>query len=255
VCANAGTLNTGALDPLHALAELCQSGGHWLHIDATLGGLAALDPTLFELKALGSADSVTLAPHKWLGVPAECSVALVREGKLLERLSQEPGVASASLQALWQPEQSVQGHGFRALKLWATLLHLGRDGIRSRIEQHRALARSVAARIVEESRLELMAQPELSIVCFRYTAIAERSDDRLRAFNRALVAQMQAEGEVILTGAELKNGYALRASIMHHATRGSDVAMLLQTVLKTAARLNEAGFRTSNPQPTPTPLP
>jgi glutamate/tyrosine decarboxylase-like PLP-dependent enzyme len=252
VCACAGTMNTGAIDPLRAIADLCASEGLWLHVDAAIGGLAALDSTLPELEALSRAESVALDPHKWLGVPAECGAALVRDAQLLRdtfsyvpmHLRTEPGGGFGGLP--WYSEYGFQQtRGFRALKLWATLLHLGRDGVRSRIEQHRALARALAERIIAQPLLlELLTEPELSVVCFRYIGIPEPTEERMRAFNRALVAQLQTEGDVFLTGTELKNGYALRVSIMHHSTRANDLAVMVQTVLNTAARLNEAGLRT-----------
>lgn len=250
VCASAGTMSTGTIDPLHALADFCTTEQIWLHVDAAVGGVAAVDSTLTELKALSAADSVTLDPHKWLGVPAECGALFMRDGELLrstfshvpENQRTEPGQGYGG--GPWFSEYGFQQtRGFRALKLWATLLHLGRDGIRTRIEQHRALARGLAQQISANDRLELVLQPELAIVCFRYVAISEPNEERLRSFNRALVAQLQAEGDVFLTGTDLKTGYALRVSIMHHATRSSDVASMLQAVLHTAARLNEAGFR------------
>ncbi|MEY4583403.1 MAG: hypothetical protein RL701_8106 [Pseudomonadota bacterium] len=253
VCANAGTMNTGAIDPLRELAALCASEDVWFHVDAAVGGLAALDVSLPELSGLASADSVTLDPHKWLGVPAECGALLVRDGQLLrdtfshvpEYLRIDPGKGFGGATPWFSEHGFQQTRGFRALKLWATLLHLGRDGIRVRIEQHRALARALALHVSAEPHLELLSQPELSIVCFRYNAIPNPTEDRLRAFNRALVAQLQTEGEVFLTGTELKKHYALRVSIMHHATRATDVSAMLQTVLNTGARLNEAGFRVS----------
>jgi glutamate/tyrosine decarboxylase-like PLP-dependent enzyme len=136
-----------------------------------------------------------------------------------------------------------QSQGFRALKLWSTLLHLGRDGIRARIELHRALARALAARVEREPLLELLVQPELAIVCFRYTGIAEPRDERLNVFNRALVSQLQAEGEVFVSGVELGGRYGLHASIMHHATRATDLSLLVQIVLNASARLQESSMR------------
>jgi glutamate/tyrosine decarboxylase-like PLP-dependent enzyme len=250
VCATAGTMSTGAIDPLCSIADLCTSEEIWLHIDGAIGGLAAVDGSLAELAALSVADSVALDPHKWLGVPTECGAALVRDAQLLRdtfsyvpaHLRTEPDAGFSGLP--WFSEFGFQQtRGFRALKLWTTLLHLGRDGIRTRIEQHRSLARALASRIAAESSLELLTDPELSIVCFRYTAIHDPTAERVRAFNRALVAQLQTEGEVFLTGTELKDTYALRVSIMHYATRAADVSQLYTTILKTAARLNEAGFR------------
>ena len=247
VCASAGTVNTGAIDPLHELAELCGREDLWFHVDGAIGAIAALDSSLEELSALSLADSVALDPHKWMGIPVECGAALLRDGALLREtfslvppyLRTVPGRGFGGMP--WFSEYGFQQtRGFRALKLWSTLLHLGREGLRRRIEQHRALARALAARIAQEPLLELLSEPELAIVCFRYTGIADTSEKMLNAFNRGLVAQLQAEGEVFLTGTELKHCYALRVSIMHHATRATDLALLVQLVLNAAARLQEA---------------
>jgi aromatic-L-amino-acid decarboxylase len=249
VCASAGTANTGAIDPLAELSELCEREGLWFHVDGAIGAIAALDTSLEALSALALADSVALDPHKWMGIPVECGAALLRDGQLLRDsfslvpayLRTEPGRGFGGLP--WFSEYGFQQtRGFRALKLWTTLLHLGREGLRRRVEQHRALARALAARIAQEPLLELLAEPELAIVCFRYTGLAEPGEKLLNAFNRALVAQLQTEGEVFLTGTELKHCYALRVSIMHHATRATDLALLLQLVMNTAARLQEADF-------------
>jgi glutamate/tyrosine decarboxylase-like PLP-dependent enzyme len=213
------------IDPLQQLAQLCAEQSLWFHIDGSLGALAALDPTLVELDAFTLADSVVLEPQRWLGVPVECAAALVRDASWLN-----------SEDAYSQLRQS---QGFRALKLWSTLLHLGRDGIRARIELHRALARALATRIEREPQLELLVQPELAIVCFRYTGIWESSPERLNAFNRALVGQLQAEGEVFVSGLELEDRYWFHVSIMHHATRSTDLSLLVQLVLNAASRLQE----------------
>jgi aromatic-L-amino-acid/L-tryptophan decarboxylase len=229
VCASAGSLHTGLIDRLPQLAQICAEQSVWFHVDGSLGGLAALDPGLSELDALSLADSVVLEPQRWLGVPVECAVACVRDAAWLD---------NADAYSLLR-----QSQGFRALKLWSTLLHLGRDGIRARIELHRALARALAARVEREPLLELLVQPELAIVCFRYTGIADAREDRLNAFNRGLVSQLQAEGEVFVSGVELGGRYGLHASIMHHATRATDLSLLVQLVLNAAARLQEASLR------------
>lgn len=229
VCASAGAQSTGLIDRLQQLSQICAEQSVWFHVDGSLGGLAALDPALSELDALAWVDSLVLEPQRWLGVPVECAVACVRDGSWLDH---------ADAYSLLR-----QSQGFRALKLWATLLHLGRDGIRARIELHRALARALAARIEREPLLELFVQPELAIVCFRYTGIAEPRDERLDVFNRALVSQLQAEGEVFVSGVEVSGCYGLHASIMHHSTRATDLSLLVQVVLNAAARLQESSLR------------
>lgn len=229
VCASAGSLNTGLIDRLPQLAQICAEQSVWFHVDGALGGLATLDPSLSELDALSLADSVVLEPQRWLGVPVECAVACVRDASWLEHTDTYTLTRYAQ--------------GFRSLKLWSTLMHLGRDGIRARIELHRALARALASRIEREPLLELLVQPELAIVCFRYTGIAEPRDERLDLFNRALASQLQAEGEVFVSGVEAAGRYWLHASIMHHATRATDLSLLVQVVLNAAARLQESSMR------------
>jgi glutamate/tyrosine decarboxylase-like PLP-dependent enzyme len=229
VCASAGSLNTGLIDRLSQLAQTCAEQSVWFHVDGALGGLAALDPTLSELDALALADSVVLEPQRWIGVPVESAVACVRDASWLE---------NTDAYTLLRHSQ-----GFRSLKLWSTLLHLGRDGIRARIELHRALARALAARIEREPLLELLVQPELAVVCFRYTGIAEPRDERLDVFNQALVSQLQAEGEVFVSGVAVDGRYWLHVSIMHHATRATDLSLLVQIVLNAAARLQESSMR------------
>ena len=229
VCASAGSLDMGLIDRLPQLAQICAEQSIWFHVDGALGGLAALDPTLSELDALALADSVVLEPQRWLGVPVECAVACVRDASWLEHTDAYSLLRHAQ--------------GSSALKLWSTLLHLGRDGIRARIELHRALARALAARIEREPLLELLVQPELAIVCFRYVGIAEPRDERLDVFNRALASQLQAEGEVFVTGVEVAGRYGLHASIMHHATRATDLSLLVQVILNAAARLQESSMR------------
>jgi glutamate/tyrosine decarboxylase-like PLP-dependent enzyme len=226
VCASAGSQTTGVIDPLQQLAALCAEESLWFHVDGSVGGLAVLDESLTELRALKQADSIVVEPQRWLAVPVECAVAIVQDATWLD---------GADVYA-----QLQQSRGFRALKLWSTLLHLGRDGLRSRIELHRALARALALHVEQEPLLELMLKPELAIVCFRYVGIADPTQARLNAFNRALVAQLQAEGEVFPTGVELAGRYGLHVSIMHHATRAADLSLLVQIVLKASARLQEA---------------
>jgi glutamate/tyrosine decarboxylase-like PLP-dependent enzyme len=250
VAASAGSVNTGAIDPLEALAELCSAEQLWLHVDGAIGGVGALDPALApRYAAMSRADSVALDPHKWLSVPVECGCALVRDGALLRDtfslvppyLRTEEGRGFGGLP--WYSEYGFQQtRGFRALKLWMTLQHMGRAGVARLVSRHRALAQDLAREIDAAPDLERLAPVELAIVCFRYTPADLRGNEpRLNALNKVLVEEIQTGGEVFLTGTMLKGRFALRASVMHYATTEDDVAALVEVVRRVGARL-ASGF-------------
>src|SRR5262249_25242276 len=148
VAASAGTVNTGAIDPLPELADLCERERLWLHVDGAYGALGLLDPDLSErYRGMERCDSLSLDPPKWLSVPLECGCALVRDGALLRDtfslvpayLRTEEGRGFGGLP--WYSEFGFQqSRGFLALKLWATLLYAGREGIREQVCKHLSLA-------------------------------------------------------------------------------------------------------------------
>ena len=246
VAASAGSVGTGAIDPLNDLADLCAAEGLWLHVDGAYGGLAAAVPDYRERCAgLARADSVALDPHKWLSVPVECGAILVRDGALLREawslvppyLRTEPDRGFGGLP--WYSEYGVQQtRGFRALKLWMTLQHLGRDGVRDLIGRHIALAEHLASLVDRAPDFELLAPPGLSIVCFRYAPAHLRGDDkRLDALNQRVMEDVQASGAAFLTQTTLRGRFALRACILHYATTEADLADLIDAVRETGARL------------------
>jgi glutamate/tyrosine decarboxylase-like PLP-dependent enzyme len=248
VVATAGTVNTGAIDRLDEVASLCQAEGLWFHVDGAYGAIGAADPALTDHYAgLGRADSLALDPHKWLSVPVECGCALVRDGRLLRDtwslvppyLRTEEGKGFGGLP--WYSEYGFQQtRGFRALKLWMTLQHLGRKGVAGLVRRHVTLADRLAAAVDRAPDLERLARGELSVVCFRY-APPRRSRDpgELDALNKALVERLQAEGRVFLTGTVLRGRFALRACVLHYGTTEADVDALVETVRETGARLTE----------------
>jgi glutamate/tyrosine decarboxylase-like PLP-dependent enzyme len=246
IVASTGTVSTGAIDPLEEIADLCVEEELWLHIDGAIGAIARLDPEKApRFAGLERADSAALDPHKWLSVPVECGCILVRDGALLRDtfslvppyVRTEEGKGFGGLP--WFAEYGFQQtRGFRALKLWMTLLHAGRDGLTEMIARHNALARYLAARIDEAPDFERMAPVELAIVCFRYRPSgAELDEDQLDALNKAIMETVQAEGEVFLTQASLRGRFMLRASILHHGTTQGDVDALLDVVQRTGERL------------------
>jgi aromatic-L-amino-acid/L-tryptophan decarboxylase len=246
VAASAGTVGTGAIDPLRELADLCAAEQLWLHVDGAYGAIAAASPRRRErLAALGRADSIALDPHKWLSVPVECGAVLVRDGRLLREafslvpayLRTEPDRGFGGLP--WYSEYGVQQtRGFRALKLWMTLLHLGRDGVRRLVERHLELAQHLAREVDAAPDLERLAPVELSIVCFRYIPASLRgNDEELNALNKRVMEAVQAAGAAFLTQTMLGGRFALRACILHHGTTADDVVALLDAVRDTGASL------------------
>ena len=243
VAASAGTVGTGAIDPLTPIADLCERERLWLHVDGAYGALGVVAKAeAARFAGMERADSLALDPHKWLSVPVECGCVLVRDGALLRDtfsfvppyLRTEEGKGFGGLP--WFSEYGVQQtRGFRALKLWMVLQHLGRSGIRALVERHIALARHLASLIERSDDFELLAPVPLSIVAFRYAPPSLRTDDdRLNALNKRLMEQVQAEGEAFLTNTLVRNKFALRACVLHYASTESDVASLLETLRKVA---------------------
>ena len=169
---SAGTVNTGAIDPLEALADVAAAEGLWFHVDGAYGAFGVVDPAIAaRYRGMERADSLTLEPHKWLGVPVDAGCALVRRADdpraafsiVPPYLRQDAG-AEVGTFAEYGLETT---RPFRALKTWATIAARGRDGIRDQVVRANTLARELAALIERESSLDLAADPETSIVAFR----------------------------------------------------------------------------------------
>jgi aromatic-L-amino-acid decarboxylase len=246
VAASAGTVGTGAIDPLGELADVCAAERLWLHVDGAYGAMAAAVPSVRASYAgLERADSVAVDPHKWLSVPVECGAVLVRDGQLLRDafslvpayLRTEPDRGFGGLP--WFSEYGVQQtRGFRALKLWMTLQHLGRDGVRGLVERHLALAQHLANLVDAAPDLERLAPVPLSIVCFRYAPPhLQLDDDALSALNKRIMEDVQASGAAFLTQTALHGRFALRACVLHYATTDADLSALVAVLCDTGRRL------------------
>jgi aromatic-L-amino-acid/L-tryptophan decarboxylase len=244
IVGNGGTVSTGAVDPLDGLAEIARRFKLWLHVDGAYGAVGKLDENAaFLFRGLERVDSIALDPHKWLSVPVECGCVLVRDTQLLRDtfslvppyLRNEPGKGIGNLP--WFSEYGFQQtKGFRALKLWVTLVHEGRNGLAKRIGRHNALARYLEQRIRSTPELELCSRGRLSIVCFRCRpgAIAE-DDEALNALNKEVMERMQSEGMAFLTNAVLHGRFVLRACILHYDTKEQDIDIMISAVLRVAA--------------------
>ncbi|HUP75432.1 MAG TPA: aminotransferase class V-fold PLP-dependent enzyme [Acidimicrobiales bacterium] len=234
VVATAGIVATGVVDPLRAIADICDREGVWFHVDGSLGGFGILDPRVAHLfDGLDNADSLTLDPHKWLSVPIDCAVILTRD---LDDLRAAFSLVSSYLRGRpgddpWFSEYIFdQTRPFRALKLWATLAATGRDEFRARISRNRDQATNLAAQIRVTPQLALVTDPELNIVTFRYV----QGDDDL---NRAIPAAVQRAGDVFLIGTRVGGREALRACFMHFDTSDHDVDRIIPAVIRAADEL------------------
>ena len=234
----AGTTNTGAVDPLSALAEFCQAQGLWFHVDAAYGGPAASTKAAGKLfRGLEQADSLVVNPHKWLYVPAEAACILVREPAALRQTFQvaadylkkenEAGV-DASLDF---KDYSPQLHrNFRALKVWMTFKAYGAEKLRAAIESNIEIMRYLANRIDESQDFVRLAPVPLSVVCFQYrTTDNYRHTDQqyLDDLNNRILDALEKDGRVFLSGTTIHGKRALRACSVNHRLRREDVDFLL----------------------------
>lgn len=244
IVGNAGTVNTGAIDPLDDLAAIATRFGLWLHVDGAYGAVGKLDVNAApSFRGLERADSIALDPHKWLSVPVECGCLLVRRGQLLRDtfslippyLRNEPGKGIENLP--WFAEYGFQqSRGFRALKLWATLAQVGRNGLAKQIARQNALARYLERRIEALPDLELCSRGQLSIVCFRCRPTAAGETQQvLDALNKEVMERMQSEGVAFITNAVLGGRFVLRACILHYGTTEEHIDIMLDAVRRLAS--------------------
>jgi glutamate/tyrosine decarboxylase-like PLP-dependent enzyme len=236
---NAGTVNTGAIDPLDELADIAAQYGMWYHVDGAFGALTYLSPDLRPgVAAITRADSLAFDLHKWVYVPFEAGCILVRdEPAHRHTFSLTPdylqhadrGVAAGSM---WFSDYGVQlTRGLRALKVWMTIKNSGIDKIGRVIRQNVEQARYLAHLIEQSPKLELLAPVSLNIVCFRYTAPGLDAS-QLNALNTELLIRLQESGVAVPSGTNINGAYALRCAITNHRTRREDLHILLDKVLE-----------------------
>lgn len=227
VAASAGTVNTGAIDPLDRIAEVCRQENLWFHIDGAYGGVGILaEQASHWFKGLEQADSLGIDSHKWMYIPVECGCALVRNKQAMrDTFSVVPPYLRDDRQLPWFSEFGPQQtRGFRALKLWLALKQIGLAGYRHLITRDVSLAEMLRTKIQARPDFELVATGPLSITCFRY---APAGSPDLNALNRAILEIVQREGQVYLTSTELNGQFVLRACIVNFRTVEADLDFLL----------------------------
>jgi aromatic-L-amino-acid/L-tryptophan decarboxylase len=241
IVGSAGTVNTGAIDPLETLAEVASAEGLWFHVDGAYGAFGVLDPAISaRFRGMERADSLALDPHKWLGVPVDAGCVLVRRADdLRDAFSLIPPYLR---QDTGEPVGTFAEYGFeqtrpfRALKTWATIAARGRAGIAAQVVEANRLARELATLVEREPELELAAAPETSIVAFRARP-AGCSPGRVEDVNRALPEAVQEHGRAFVTGTVFGDRETLRACILHPDTRSEHLAILVGEVVESARAL------------------
>ncbi len=243
VIATAGSVDTGAFDDLHALADVCAEQRLWLHVDGAFGALAILSPAHAHLVGgIARADSLAFDAHKWLHVPYSAGVVLVRdEAALRAPFASSPDYLAraergAAAGAPWFADYGLElSREFRALKLWFTLRHYGAERLGASIARTCDLAQRLAQRVAEHDDLELLAPVTLNVVCFR---VVRRGLDEpaLDALNDAVAVAVQESGEAVPSTTRAGGKRALRACIVNHRTSEADVDALVDAV-RSAARV------------------
>ena len=241
IVASAGTVNTGAIDPLPQIAEIAHSHGLWLHVDGAYGALAAIAvPEKFG--GLKQADSLSLDPHKWLYQPLDCGCLLFRDsqvartafaytGEYTRALSQDPVEAFSFF------EESIElSRRFRALKLWLSLRYHGLGAFREAIAEDLRHAQRLAGAVDGDRRMERLAPVELSAVCFRYRGEL-RDEGKLDRLNRAILKRVIERGRVYISNASVRGKFALRACFVNHRAGDEDVDAVVQEVLAAGAEV------------------
>ncbi len=242
---NAGTVNTGAVDPLDEMERIVRREGLWFHVDGAIGAVLAIAPSLQAVVAgMERADSVSMDFHKWLYLPFEAGCVIVRDEEAhLRTFSLTPayleshGDRGAAAGSRWPNEYGVQlSRNFRALKVWMSLKEQGVRKYGRMVEQNVAQAHYLAGLVECEAHLELLAPVETNIVCFRYNP-GGLDDTALNDLNQELLIRLHESGVAVPSYTSLDGKYAIRAAITNHRSRRADFDLLVSTVLALGCEL------------------
>ncbi len=243
IIATSGTVNTGAVDDLPAIADICESHNIWFHVDGAIGAIAMLSDQARPLLAgIERAHSVALDLHKWMHVPFEAGCVLVKDAaahkgafSLIPEYLQQftRGIASGRN---WPSEYGVElSRSFRALKIWMTIKEHGARKLGRMISRNLDQARYLEQRINKDQRLELVAPVSLDIVCYRFNP-GGMDVERLNVLNRDLLIELQEQGIAAPSATTLRGNYCIRVAIANHRSRQRD----FDTLIAETVRLGES---------------
>lgn len=245
IVGNAGTVNTGAIDPLNQLADICEREGMWFHVDGAFGAVAALPDSLRPLVAgIERADSTCFDLHKWLYMPFEAACILIQNfddhidsfATSADYLAHMPrGVAGGD--HTWFGDLGLQlTRGFRALKIWMTFKAYGLDKFSHQIERNTAHAQYLKGLVEETQELELIAPVSLNIVCFRF-AVEGKKDEEMNDLNKEILMRLHEQGVAVPSYTTLNGKFGLRAAITNHRSQKEDFDFMIQKVLEFAQEI------------------
>jgi len=243
VVATFGTTSTTAIDPVREIVRVARRENMWVHVDGAYALAAGICPEFrHHMDGLAEVDSIVTNPHKWLFVPVDCSLLLVRDADRLRHAfsivpdyltTKETGVTNLM-------DYGVQlGRRFRALKLWMVLRAFGVRGLQERIRRHCALARQFAAWVSRQPGLELVAPVPFSTVCFR--AVPEVAPEEQDRFNERLLAEVNAAGPVFISHTRLRGRYVLRLTVGNLRTTTEQLELVQRLIVAAQRRLLDEG--------------
>jgi aromatic-L-amino-acid decarboxylase len=248
IVATSGTVNTGAVDDLHTIADFCNRQGIWFHVDGAIGAVAMMSDTVGPLlSGIERADSIALDLHKLLHIPFEAGCALVRDADAHKSTFSlipeylEKGVGGISSQGDWFSEFGVElSRSFKALKVWMTIKEHGTRKLGRMITRNFEQARYLAQRINNEDDFELLAPVGMDIVCFRFNP-GGLDNDALNRINRDLLVQVQEQNIAAPSYTTLQDRYCIRVAISNHRSRQADFDEFVDETQRIARALVQPG--------------
>lgn len=239
VVATAGTINTGAIDDMSAIADFCEREGLWFHVDGAIGSVAVLAENVrAQFAGMDRADSIALDLHKWMHIPFEAGCVLVRDSvghhdsfalvpEYLHREADDGGLASGNH---WFSDYGLQlTRQFRALKVWMSIKEHGLDRFGRMMARNVEQARYLGTLVEKTENFELTAPIGLDIVCFRFNP-GGMNTEALNIVNKALLVRLQETGVAAPSYTTLQGAYCLRVAISNHRSRFEDFDLLISTL-------------------------
>ncbi|MDT0540439.1 pyridoxal-dependent decarboxylase [Croceitalea sp. P059] len=247
IVGNAGTVNTGAIDDLNALADIAESYELWYHIDGAYGALAGiLDSLKKEYLGLDRADSIALDFHKWLYQPFEAGCTIVRNWNNLKRTYYKPApyldteLSNDGKRLEFNEHYFQLSRNAKAFKVWMTIKAYGMERIKAMIQKDIDLTNYLNEQIKKSDDFELVADSKLAVSCFRFKGNMTNPSEIID-FNQRLMPELEKDGRVFIMGTKLKGQYAIRACFINHRKTRETTDYLLDVirdVAKTYSSLN-----------------